>query len=565
MLAGGAAATLASLCVYSLGQEVLSPIQNDAKEPRKKSPPPTADLHSGSETLGVHLWGNNRLKVVAPDAAASSSSATLVKKPRYLNALSGQAFRDLALHESYAVAVTAKGDLLQWGSGFSATADTPTPTLRGQDIVQVALTPNKIYARTKAGKVLIVPASLADQTDTSRGQQLPSISVFWRLLGYHGPGAHFVEMTTANQEQKDRKIADISAGRSHLLALAEDGRALCAAVDEQSNECGQLGGGRLLLAGITSKQKAADGSAGKAAEPPITSDRDIRFDTALKEIPALRNLNIKQMVAGDRHSIALSTEGRVLAWGNNSLGQLGLGTGYSFPTIPAPTEASIASAYPKSSSVKPQALYAGGDTSYFLVERTDLRPTAGTEYTESGDRRVYQDLLAAGNGMYGAMGNGQWNSSGVPVRVKTVSGLQEYNELEQAVQPIPVHSLSISSTHAAVVLSNAVQDLVSKQAFGNDVFVFGHNDNYQLGTGKRSNLSIPQHLPPLPYPVSAETKAKIESQKQSGNIVHEESVHSGTKSHMPHNRLQLASRKDKLEERIVCGYGTTAVYWHTNA
>ena len=517
--------------------------------------------------------------MVAPDAAASSSSATLVKKPRYLNALSGQAFRDLALHESYAVAVTAKGDLLQWGSGFSATADTPTPTLRGQDIVQVALTPNKIYARTEAGKVLIVPASLADQTDTSHGQQLPSISVFWRLLGYHGPGAHFVEMTTANQERKDRKIVAISAGRSHLLALAEDGRALCAAVDEQSNECGQLGGGRLLLSGITSKQKVEDGSATRSTEPPVASDRDIRFDTALKEIPALRNLNIKQMVAGDRHSLALSTEGRVLAWGNNSLGQLGLGTGYSFPTIPAPTEASIASAYPKSSSVKPQALYAGGDTSYFLVERTDLRPTAGTEYTESGDRRVYQDLLAAGNGMYGggyyraenvgpdrtrpqaerlltgpaAMGNGQWNSSGVPVRVKTVSGLQEYNETEQTVQPIPVHSLSISSTHAAVVLSNAVQDLVSKQAFGNDVFVFGHNDNYQLGTGKRSNLSIPQHLPPLPYPVSAETKAKIESQKQSGNIVHEESVHSGTKSHMPHNRLQLASRKDKLEERIVCG------------
>ena len=88
------------------------------------------------------------------------------------------------------------------------------------------------------------------------------------------------------------------------------------------------------------------------------------------------------------------------------------------------------------------------------------------------------------------MGNGGWNSSGQAVRVKTVSGLQEFNEAKQTIQPIPIHSLSIASTHTAVVLSNAVSDPITKQSFGNDVFVFGHNDNYQLGTGKRSNLNM---------------------------------------------------------------------------
>lgn len=116
-----------------------------------------------------------------------------------------------------------------------------------------------------------------------------------------------------------------------------------------------------------------------------------------------------------------------------------------------------------------------------------------------------------------------------------------------------------------MVLSNAVQDAVSKQAFGNDVFVFGHNDNYQLGTGKRSNLNIPQHVSRLPYPVSKEVEQKMLQKEKDGDVIEEEGLHSGTKSHMPHNRLQLAPKRDRVEERIVTGYGTTAVYWRVDS
>lgn len=38
-----------------------------------------------------------------------------------------------------------------------------------------------------------------------------------------------------------------------------------------------------------------------------------------------------------------------------------------------------------------------------------------------------------------------------------------------------------------------------------------------------------------------------------GGKKEEESLDSGAVTHMPHNRLQLAPRKGKLEERIVCG------------
>lgn len=325
--------------------------------------------------------------MAAPDVAATSQLQ--IRKPRYLNPLSGQSFRDLALHERYACAVTPSGDLLQWGSGYSSDL-APSLSLRGQNIVQVALTPNKIYARSKSGKVYIVPASKADQTDTSK-KPLPTISFFWKIFGYKDPGAHFVEMTIANQERKNKKVIDISAGRSHLLALGEDGRAMVAACDVDANDCGQLGGGKLLVDAVSSK---ADGEG-------IVADSDISYDTTLKDIPALRKLSMRQLVAGDRHSLGLTSEGRVLAWGNNSLGQLGLGGGYAFPTIPAPTEANLGASYPKSARIAVQKLFAGGDQSYFLVSREDIKPSAGADYTDSGDKRVYEDLLAAGNGMYG--------------------------------------------------------------------------------------------------------------------------------------------------------------------
>lgn len=325
--------------------------------------------------------------MAAPDVAATSQLQ--VRKPRYLASLSGQSFRDLALHERYACAVTPSGDLVQWGSGFS-TDQSPTVSLRGQNVVQVALTQNKIYARTKSGKVLIVPASKEDQIDTSK-KPLPSISFLWKIFGFKDPGSHFVQMVIANQDRKSKKVVDISAGRSHVLALGEDGRAMVAACDTGANDCGQLGGGRLLVDAVSSK----------ANNQTAIVESDIEYDTTLKDIPALRNLSVQQLVAGDRHSLALTSEGRVLAWGNNSLGQLGLGGGYAFPTIPAPTEANLGASYPKSARIAVQKLYAGGDQSYFLVSREDIKSSAGADYTESGDRRIYEDLLAAGNGMYG--------------------------------------------------------------------------------------------------------------------------------------------------------------------
>jgi hypothetical protein len=144
--------------------------------------------------------------------------------------------------------------------------------------------------------------------------------------------------------------------------------------------------------------------------------------------------------------------------------------------------------------------------------------------------------------------------TGTPTKVKTVSGLSEYDESIQSIRGIGIHDVSVNSTHVAVVLDDSVTDPITKQSFGNDVFVFGHNAEYQLGTGKRSNLAIPQHIPPSPYRLTQEVENMLADLKTKGESKSvEEGTDSGTVSHMPHNRMQLAPRKGKLEERIVCG------------
>ena len=76
------------------------------------------------------------------------------------------------------------------------------------------------------------------------------------------------------------------------------------------------------------------------------------------------------------------------------------------------------------------------------------------------------------------------------------------------------------------------------------------NADYQLGTGKRSNLAIPQHIPPLPYPLTAAMKEKLNAKATGGGAKAEESLGSGTVSHMPHNRLQSVER-DPAERSFV--------------
>ncbi|EGG10065.1 uncharacterized protein MELLADRAFT_103408 [Melampsora larici-populina 98AG31] len=519
-------------------EEFQKVLQQDNESGLTNTPQSTKSNTTYPES-NVFIWGSNRNGIPAP-----GSDTEIIKKPIPLPFFQEEALRDLVLHEKYAVAVDSRGDLYQWGSQTPSNQTLkPTNILSNHDIKQIACTSYKIYALSKSGKVYIIPSGTKETSthDQTLNKQNRSWWPWW-LGGSNDSKSQLVCLKIDSEENQlswREKFTSISAGDHHLLAITSKGRTFASAVDLQANSHGQLGLKQVKLNKISQQSclvplnpLAISDTVSKPINPltpqlpwlpddplrknskpevpvskvtPLEStiadlgiepEHDINFCTTLHEIPALRQLNIVQIACGSSHSLVRTATGDVLAYGSNLYGQLAAGASLLFPALPAPTEVDMPRS--KDYSRKCIGLAAAGDTSYLVTEKEDVKL-----------HRKTIEVLAAGYGQFGGVGNGQWNHQASPVKVKTISGLMEW----------------------------------------------GHNVDYQLGNRKRANLSIPQHISPLPKIPKDESRSKAMTTE----------IESGTSSPMPHHRLQLnpkkkIARKD-AEETVVAGWDTTAVYW----
>ncbi|KAE8229675.1 hypothetical protein CF326_g5346 [Tilletia indica] len=356
--------------------------------------------------------------------------------------------------------------------------------------------------------------------------------------------------------------------------------ALPPSVEERAAEAQKLKKANALAKAQSKKDAAAAAASSASSLPDAVEDpKGIRYCTTLQEIPALRGVPVVQIAAGTHHSLARTSDGRVLGWGRHTHGQSGVGQQVAIECVTAPTEVVLARCFPTSVDIRCTAIYAGSDNSIFVTSR--LEPLPGR-----GGVRAVRDVLSAGKGIWGTLGNASWTQvASSPVRVKTVSGLQEYSDRTGRIHPVDMHSISIGSPgHVALVLDTV--DTHTHSAYGRDVNVWGSNGAFQLGTGKRNNLAVPQHLPPLPpLTPSAGAEAPSLPDDKERERLREEDINSGALTHMPHNRLQLASRtvvdtrtppritpegqlepgKVKkhvpVEETMVAGAAAMAVFW----
>ena len=428
-----------------------------------------------AKNQGVYAWGSNRYNVVAPDAP----QITLVRSPRSIPYFDGLALRDIVLEEKHGVAVDANGDVLQWGLGFfhpdshaqtaiediplgrrrersnanqqapiaSVTTEPmpPVKTLVGKNIIKVSATEDKVFALSKNGQIYVFSAI--------QEKQRPSIPASWSanplslfgLLNSSSINHEVLSVAPASPFGRGEAFSDIVNGSNHLLALSNKGRTFSMPLNDQGNSFGQLGvrkvflnapntsGGRKeLIEAVLEPKMFLQLEAEQSGATPVSTtsqptlpaglssggSESIRFSTTLVEIPALRGVRIAQIAAGTEHSLARTHDGRVLAWGRQTHGQLGLGAQVTLECVPVPSEVVLSKSFPSSSvDVKATSIAAGGENSFFMTTRRE--PGAiGTG--------LKIDLLAAGKGQWGTLGNAMWSQvASQPGRVKTVSGLME--------------------------------------------------------------------------------------------------------------------------------------------
>lgn len=152
--------------------------------------------------------------------------------------------------------------------------------------------------------------------------------------------AGIVELKPASPLGWFERLDSISAGMHHLLCLTTAGRSFAHPVTPAANDYGQLGMTQLSLTAtqaeielhptITNDPLALTVAfmrrkKEKVDPIPVQSVSDetrsaILNNSALFEIPALRDLPVHKLVAGTRTSYALTKDNHVLGWGANDYG-----------------------------------------------------------------------------------------------------------------------------------------------------------------------------------------------------------------------------------------------------
>lgn len=542
----GLATGIVALSAYST-YSCTKVVANESPSGEKPEQGPSRIRSAPRETTNVGpfsawVWGSNKNDNLQP----RSFNAPVLKGPRVTAYIPSTPLRDLALAEKYGAAVDVRGDVWIWGAGHfddGVPSDKAALSLKGKNIESLAATDSKLYALSKhSGQIYGVSSKRSrQQLQPRQPERYP-----WWMLGLgawfrQDPGVDYVQLVPAGGLSKGEKFTSLVSGSSHILALTNKGRAFSMATNTDGNSHMQLG------LGIRRDIPVNEGR----------SPEDIRWTDTLNPIMSLNTVEIAQVAAGLKSSYFRMADGRVLAMGANNLGQLGIGALASVEVVPTPSEIVLARSYPGGITVKCTNIAAGGNNAFYTVERSNLDGT-----------QTFVDLLAVGTGISGGLGNGLWSSaSSSPVKVKSVSGLQEYSEALRSFIPLEIKAVSVGSSPTAHIfatlntVTQSEQSGVLSNKYGDDVVAWGANVDYNLGTGKRSNVAVPQHLSPLAGKIDAESR--------------EASMTAGTLTPMPHSRLQLHTgqgdaydldgrllkRNVKAAQVMYAGYNASASYW----
>jgi len=385
-------------------------------------------------------------------------------------------FRQLSIGKSHSLAVTTNGRVNAWGLNSNGQLGDGTTTLRntptlitfsglqgGETIESVNVGFSHSFAVTTNGRVYAWGRNLFGQlgNGTTTDRISPTLITFTGL-------------------QIGETIESVNAGDSHSLAVTTNGR--------------------VYAWGRNSSTQLGDGTTIDRTTPTL-----ITFSlSGLQDGETIKSVN-----AGSDHSLAVTTNGRVYAWGLNGNGQLGDGTIIQRyrPTLIAftglesgETIQSIDGGFYYSLGVTSNGkVFAWGRNQFgqlgdgtiiqrnspTLIAFTDLQIGETIESVNTGSNHSFAvttngRVYAWGRNQFGQLGNGTITDRINPTLI-TFTGLQ-IGESIQTISAGDFHSLSLTTNGR--------------------VYAWGSNGNGRLGDGTTSNKVNPFLLNNTPLVMS---------------------------------------------------------------
>lgn len=168
--------------------------------------------------------------------ADPSSDEKFIKTPRWISCFKGVLLKDVKLSRQFGAAIDQNGNLLQWGTGFSADCRKPEVTLKGKNLSSLTLSRDRIIALGSDGTVYSIPASQDEQLTGPKPQEaswIPFLKSSARIS---------YRKLEPNDLAWGEKVTDIAGGLEHVLILTSKGRLFSAAAGSQDfPRHGQMG------------------------------------------------------------------------------------------------------------------------------------------------------------------------------------------------------------------------------------------------------------------------------------------------------------------------------------
>jgi alpha-tubulin suppressor-like RCC1 family protein len=462
----------------------------------------SADLHSlaATSTGQVYAWGDNTYGELGDGGTTASLTPVLVNLP------AGTVVTQVAAALDSSMALTSTGQVYTWGldnagqlgNGTTNTTANSTPAL------------------------LTVPGNPTISSISAGYAQEMAVTSTGALYGWGynndgqlGIGSTTTTLTPTAVHLGANSVTQVSTGYETTLAVTTSGGALAWGL----NNLGQLGIGSTteetspvavdLPAGTSVTEVGAGGVFGAAVTTSgkiltwgdnSVGELGIGTNTGTNTTPTTAQLpagaSATALATGFEHTLALTSTGAVYAWGLDSNGELGNGT---------TTNATSPVLVPLPAGISISGLGADGYTDTTLLIAPAVTTATSVSATASGSDYGQATAFVATVGPSDGTGTVAFTSDGSAIPGCGAEALHLVGTKEQAV--CSVSSLSIGTHSIAAAFSpgdslygsssGSLAGGYAVTAVSGAIVAWGLNTTGQIGNGTTTNSAVPvaTHLP----------------------------------------------------------------------